>query len=91
MKIKLDNMKKEIIKDDIEEVEITEAETEGNAAHYQKRWTAAIPKIIKAYPKLTKEDLMHNAGSEHLRFKVMMKKTGLSRDELITFLNSLEN
>ncbi len=78
------------INDTEEEVEISEQETEENALSYEKRWEAAIPKIIKAYPKLTKDDLKHLEGSEHKRWKLMEKKTGLSKPELIKFLNTLE-
>jgi len=84
-------MKKEITTVETEEFDITEKETEENALTYEKRWEAAIPKIIKAYPQLTRADLDHKKGSEHVRWKVMMKKTGLSRNKLIAFLNSVEN
>ena len=73
-----------------EEFDITEEETEQHESQYVKKWNKLIPKIIKAYPSLTKDDLMHREGSEHKRWQIMMKKTGLSSDNLEKFLNSLE-
>jgi transketolase len=73
-----------------EEIDITEEETEQNESQYEKKWNKLIPKIIKAYPQFTKEELKHIEGSEHKRWALMMKKTGLSSDNLEKFLNSLE-
>jgi hypothetical protein len=73
-----------------EEFDITDEETEQHESAYEKRWNKLIPKIIKAYPSLTKEDLKHLEGSEHIRWALMMKKTGLSHNDLEKFLNSLE-
>ena len=80
---------KKIKEPEFEEIDITEKETEENEASYEKKWAALIPKIIKAYPMLTKDDLKHRHGSEHKRWEVMMKKTGLSHDQLEKFLNTL--
>ena len=78
------------MKKEFEEIDITEKQTEENALSYEKRWEAVIPKLIKAYPKLTVDDLKHRDGSEHLRWKLIMKKTGLSRPDLIKLINTLE-
>ncbi len=72
------------------EIEISVKETLENSLSYEKRWEAAIPKIIMAFPKFTNEDLKHLEGSEHKRWKLMMKKTGLSHEGLINFLNTVE-
>ena len=56
------------VKEEVEqEFDITEEETEQNASQYEIRWNKLIPKIIKAYPSLTKDDLMHREGSNHKR------------------------
>ena len=58
---------------------------------YEDRWNALIPKIKKAYPVFTDEDLKYIEGSEHKLWALMMKKTGLTKNKLIKFLNSLED
>ena len=73
-----------------EEFYITEEETAKHESVYEKKWNKLVPKIIKAYPSLTKDDLMHREGSNHKRWELMMKKTGLSHNDLEKFLNSLE-
>ena len=84
-------MEKKIKEKEVEEeFYITDEETEQNESQYEKRWNKLIPKIIKAYPSLTKDDLMHREGSGHKRWELMMKKTGLSHNDLEKFLNSLE-
>jgi len=72
------------------EQELLAEKIEEGKANYEIRWKAIIPKIKKAYPTLTDDDLKHIEGSEHIRWKVMMKKTGLSRGRLIKFISSLE-
>jgi hypothetical protein len=83
-------MKKVTPEVETDDFEITEKETEENESSYEKKWNKLIPKIIKAYPSLTKDDLKHLEGSENIRWALMMKKTGLSHNDLEKFLNSLE-
>jgi len=84
-------MEKKIKEKEVEEeFYITDEETEQNESQYEKKWNKLIPKIIKAYPSLTKEELKHIEGSEHKRWQLLLKKTGLSSDNLEKFLISLE-
>jgi hypothetical protein len=72
------------------EQELLAEKIEEGKANYEMRWNAVIPKIKKAYPTFTDADLKHIEGSEHKRWKIMLKKTGLTRDNLIIFISSLE-
>ena len=55
----------------------------------KERWNAAIPKMKKAYPKLTDEDLNYVTGSEHNMLINLAEKTGLTQDQLEEWLDTL--
>jgi hypothetical protein len=72
------------------EAEVLAEKIEEGKANYESRWKAIVPKLKKLHPSFTDEDLKHIEGSEHKRWKIMLKKTGLTRGKLIKLISSLE-
>ena len=83
-------MAKETVEKEKSEQELLEEKIAEGKASYESRWKAIIPKIKKDHPSFTDADLKHIEGSEHKRWKIMLKKTGMTRGKLIQYISSLE-
>ena len=52
-------------------------------------WNQMKGKIKQKYPDLTDDDLLFVAGKEHELFGRIQRKTGKSRDEVVSYINSI--
>jgi len=52
-------------------------------------WNELKGKIKQAYGDLTDDDLVHEEGKDDETLGKLQQKTGKTRDELVTWLNSL--
>jgi len=52
-------------------------------------WNELKGKIKQAYGDLTDDDLTHEEGKDDETLGKLQQKTGKTRDELVTWLNSL--
>lgn len=52
-------------------------------------WNELKGKIKQAYGDLTDDDLIHEEGKDDETLGKLQQKTGKSRDELVSWLNSL--
>ena len=52
-------------------------------------WNEIKGKVKQAYGDLTDDDLIHEEGKDDETLGKLQQKTGKSRDELVTWLNSL--
>ena len=62
-----------------------------NVKSIEERWNDMAEKLKKKYPTLKDEDLKFQSGNEEKMLKNLQIKTGLSRTELISTINKLEN
>ena len=52
-------------------------------------WNQMIGKIKQKYPDLTDDDLMFVSGRENELLGKIQRKTGKSRDEVVSYINSI--
>jgi uncharacterized protein YjbJ (UPF0337 family) len=52
-------------------------------------WNQMKGKIKQKYPDLTDDDLLFVAGKEDELFGRIQRKTGKSRDEVVSYINSI--
>ena len=61
-----------------------------NVKSIEDRWNAVADKMKKKYPELKDEDVKFQPKNEEAMLKNLELKTGLSRPNLINYLNTLE-